>query len=165
MCSSDLLAGRTATTGGGAVGAGESGAEAGQRDPLALTPAGAIAAAQPLALTRLGFLMECLLELPLTLRHGDVVEELLGFAQRHGATRIVTSQAVDPRFERLRARLVAALPVEVLEPEPFAPLAACRPDGAPLDLRRFSRYWKRAEPLVWAAAEARARQAVQNTPP
>ncbi|MFM8276378.1 MAG: FAD-binding domain-containing protein [Cyanobium sp.] len=133
----ELLAGRTATSGGGR-GAGEP-------------------APQPLALTRLGFLMECLLELPVSLRHGDVVEELVGFAQRHGAARIITSQAVDPRFERLRARLATRLPVEVLAPEPFAPLDDRQPDGAPLDLRRFSRYWKRAEPLVWAAAEARAR--------
>ena len=109
----------------------------------------------PLAPGRLRFLRECLAELPVEAREGDVVEELLAAATAAGADGIVTSQAVDPRFERLRARLVAALPVEVLEPEPFAPLAACRPDGAPLDLRRFSRYWKRAEPLVWAAAEAR----------
>ena len=135
----ELLAGRTATTGGA-----DSGMGAGVAPP------------QPLALTRLGFLMECLLELPLTLRHGDVIEELVGFAQRHGATRIVTSQAVDPRFERLRARLATRLPVEVLASEPFAPLDDRQPDGASLDLRRFSRYWKRAEPLVWAAAEARA---------
>ena len=41
--------------------------------------------AQRISRKRLGFLYECALELPLTLRKGDVVEEVLAFAQRHGA--------------------------------------------------------------------------------
>ncbi len=103
-----------------------------------------------LSLKRLGFLYECLLELPVTLRQGDVVEEVLAFARRHGADGVVTSAAVDPRFAELRARIAAELPVTVLEPEPFVEL----PDL--LDLRRFSRYWRRAEPVLWARAGAGA---------
>lgn len=103
-----------------------------------------------LSLKRLGFLYECLLELPVTLRHGDGAEEVLAFARRHGADGVVTSAAVDPRFEALRERIAAQLPVQVLEPEPFVELPE------PLDLGRFSRYWRRAEPALWARAGAAA---------
>jgi deoxyribodipyrimidine photo-lyase len=103
-----------------------------------------------LSLKRLGFLYECLLELPVTLRHGDVAEEVLAFARRHGADGVVTTAAVDPRFALLRERIAAQLPVQVLEPEPFVELPE------PVDLRRFSRYWRRAEPLLWARAGAAA---------
>jgi len=107
---------------------------------------------QSLALSRLGFLMQCLLELLLSLRQGDVAGKLLAFAWRHGAVRIVASQAVDPRVDWLRARLADLLPVVVLEAEPCTPLVDLYPDGAHLDLRHSSRHWKRAEALVWAAA-------------
>ena len=103
-----------------------------------------------LSLKRLGFLYECLLELPVTLRHGDGAEEVLAFARRHGADGVVTSAAVDPRFEALRERIAAQLPVQVLEPESFVELPE------PLDLGRFSRYWRRAEPALWARAGAAA---------
>ena len=101
-----------------------------------------------LSLKRLGFLYECLLELPVTLRHGDVAQEVLAFARRHGADGVVTSAAVDQRFEQLRERLAEQLPVVVLEPEPFVVLPE------PLDLRRFSRYWRRAEPVLWGQGSA-----------
>lgn len=103
-----------------------------------------------LSLKRLGFLYECLLELPVTLRQGDVAQEVLAFAHRHGADGVVTSAAVDPRFSLLYERIAAQLPVQVLEPEPFVELPQ------PVDLRRFSRYWRRAEPVLWARAGAGA---------
>jgi deoxyribodipyrimidine photo-lyase len=101
-----------------------------------------------LSLKRLGFLYECLLELPVTLRQGDGAEEVLGFARRHGADGVVTSAAVDPRFALIHQRIGAQLPVQVLEPEPFVKLQE------PVDLRRFSRYWRRAEPVLWARGSA-----------
>lgn len=101
-----------------------------------------------LSLKRLGFLYECLLELPVTLRQGDVAQEVLAFARRHGADGVVTSAAVDPRFGLLREQIATYLPVEVLEPEPFVALPA------PVDLRRFSRYWRRAEPVLWGRGSA-----------
>jgi deoxyribodipyrimidine photo-lyase len=122
----DLIEGRTATTGG-----------------IAAAGPGAV----PLAPGRLRFLRECLAELPVTLREGDVATELLAAAAALGADAIVTSRAVDPRFAAIATRLAASLPVQVLEPEPFVALPLDGP-GAP-DLRRFSRYWRRAEPLVW----------------
>lgn len=100
-------------------------------------------AASGLSRQRLGFLYECALELPVSLRQGDVAEQVLAFAARLGADGVVTSAAVDPRFELIRRRIAAAVPVQVLEPEPFVRLKS------PPDLRRFSRYWRQAEPEVW----------------
>ena len=119
---SALLAGRSPTTG----------------DPAAPEP-------QPVSLKRIGFLYECLLELPVTLRHGDVAAEVLAFARAHGADGIVTSAGTDPRVAAICEVLEQGLPLEVLEPQPFVEL-----DG-PADLGRFSRYWRRAEREVWAA--------------
>ena len=119
---SELLAGRSPTTG----------------DPAAPQP-------QPVSLKRIGFLYECLLELPVTLRHGDVAAEVLAFARAHGADGIVTSAGTDPRVAAICEVLEQGLPLEVLEPQPFVEL-----DG-PADLGRFSRYWRRAEREVWAA--------------
>lgn len=120
----ELLAGRSATTG----------------SPAPVAPA-------PVSLKRIGFLYECLLELPVTLRRGDVAAEVLAFAQRHGADGVVTCEATDPRFGWIVERMAAALPVRVLPVPPFVP------DGPaqPFDLKRFGRYWRRAEPLVWQA--------------
>lgn len=98
---------------------------------------------QGISLKRLGFLYECLLELPVTIRQGDVAEQVLAFAREHGADGVITSAAVDPRFQTIRSAIACELPVEVLEPEPFVAL------DTPADLARFSRYWRKAEPLVW----------------
>ena len=103
----------------------------------------------PLAPGRLRFLRECLAELPVTVREGDGAVELLAAAAALGADGIVTSRAVDPRFRVIAARLSAVLRLQVLEPEPFVALPFEGP-AAP-DLRRFSRYWRRAEPMVWGA--------------
>jgi len=127
----DLIAGRTATTGG-----------------IAAAGPGAV----PLAPGRLRFLRECLAELPVDVREGEVASELLAAAAALGADGIVTSRAVDPRFATIAAQVAVALPLQVLEPEPFVALPFDGP-GAP-DLRRFSRYWRRAEPLVWGVATA-----------
>lgn len=99
----------------------------------------------PLSLKRIGFLMECLLELPVTIRCGAVASEVVAFAERHGADGVVTSQAVDPRFQRIAAQIEATLPLQVLPVPSFVPQGA----GQPQDLARFGRYWRRAEPLVW----------------
>jgi deoxyribodipyrimidine photo-lyase len=107
----------------------------------------ALIAGRALSLKRLGFLYECLLELPVTIRRGDVAAEVLAFAARHQADGVVTTAAVDPRFQQLGRAIAARLPLTVLPVEPFVALEA----GAqqPADLGRFSRYWRQAEPLVW----------------
>jgi deoxyribodipyrimidine photo-lyase len=122
----ELIEGRTATTGGQAGGA-----------PVPLAPG------------RLRFLRECLDELPVEVHQGEVAAEVLAAATVAGADGVVTSRAVDPRFAGIAQRLAAALPLQVLEPEPFVDLPQTGP-GSP-DLKRFSRYWRKAEPLVWRA--------------
>ena len=103
----------------------------------------------PPAPGRIRFLRACLAELPVRVREGDVATELLAAAMQHGCDGLVTSRPVDPRLLRSAARVAAVLPVQMLEPEPFVALPF-EGQAAP-DLRRFSRYWRRAEPLVWGA--------------
>jgi deoxyribodipyrimidine photo-lyase len=115
---------------------------------------------EPWGLKRLVFIYECLLELPLTIRAGDPVTELLAFVARCGADGVVTTRAVDPRLRAITARLAERVPLAVLEPEPLL-LADPEPAGVGLasatqagepDLRRFSRYWRWAEPRIWGAS-------------
>jgi deoxyribodipyrimidine photo-lyase len=101
----------------------------------------------PPASGRIRFLRACLAELPVPVREGAVATELLAAALHHGCDGLVTSRPVDPRLLRSAARVAARLPVQYLEPDPFVALPF-EGQGAP-DLRRFSRYWRRAEPLVW----------------
>lgn len=97
---------------------------------------------------RLGFLYEAALDLPVTLRKGDVAAEVLAFAQRHGADGVVTSAAVDPRLQRIADAIEAELPLEELEPDAFVQLPR------PPRLGRFSRYWREAESVVWETYSA-----------
>ena len=122
----ELITGRTAITGGPATG---------HDRPVPLGPG------------RLRFLRECLSELPVEVRQGDVAAELLAVASSLGADGIVTSRGVDPRFAAIASHIAQALPLRILEPEPFVALPFDG-NGAP-DLRRFSRYWRKVEPLVW----------------
>lgn len=99
---------------------------------------------QRISRKRLGFLYECCLELPVTIRKGNVVSEVINFARRHGADGIVSSGAVDPRLQRVAAEIDRELPLWILDGEPFVDLPK------PPRLGRFSRYWRDAEPVVWA---------------
>lgn len=93
------------------------------------------------SLKRVVFIYECLLELPVVIRRGDVVEEISRFAAEHGATRVVTAGSPSPRFAAVCDRLRAAgLAVEALDEPPFVT------SDRPLDLKRFSRYWAVARP-------------------
>lgn len=118
----ELLAGRCSTTG----------------DP-------AETGSEPVSLKRICFLYECLLELPVTLRCGDVAAEVLAFAARHGADGVVTTEATDPHFSAIAERIAGVLPLVVLPVPSFVPDGP----GQPWELGRFGRYWRRAEPLVW----------------
>lgn len=98
-------------------------------------------AAERLSLKRIVFLYECLLEMPgVEVRKGDVVAEATAFAARHEAERIETARSVDPRIKRQGE----ALGVGWLEPEPFVEL------NGSVDLKRFSRFWRKAEKRVMA---------------
>jgi hypothetical protein len=98
-------------------------------------------AAERLSLKRLVFLYECLAELPgVEVRRGDVVSEVIAVAQRLGATRIETARSPLPRLKRQGDELG----VEWIEPEPYVELTGR------VDLKRFSRYWNKAQRSVLA---------------
>ena len=97
-------------------------------------------------LKRLVFLYECLLELPVTIRRGDVAEQVLAFAHGHGAERVLTTPSPAPRFLEIGRRLDAEIPLTVVPEIPFLAY-----DGH-LDLRRFSRYWKVAQRYAYGQA-------------
>lgn len=94
---------------------------------------------QRISFKRIVFIYECLLELPVTIRRGDVATEVLAFAQEHAAQRVVTSASPAPRFRTIRRTIEQHLPVTVL------PAAELVEYAGRLDLRRFSRYWRVAE--------------------
>ncbi|MFV9505602.1 MAG: hypothetical protein AB4911_13685 [Oscillochloridaceae bacterium umkhey_bin13] len=92
-----------------------------------------------LSLKRIVFIYECLLELPVTIRRGEVATELLVFASEHAADAVITVASPSPRFQAISDRLAHQLPVTALPLEPFA-VAKGNPD-----LKRFSRYWRAVE--------------------
>jgi hypothetical protein len=96
-----------------------------------------------LSLKRLTFIYECLLELPVVIRRGDVAKEVLAFAKEHHANKVVTANSPSPRFDAICDDIERSLELEVFEVEPFFDY-----DGY-IDLKRFSRYWKVAEKYVF----------------
>ena len=98
-----------------------------------------------ISLKRIVFIYECLLELPVTIRRGDVAAEVVTFAKEHGADGVATVDSPSPRFETICDDIEAALSleVEVLSPEPFV-----KYEGY-IDLKRFSRYWRVAQQYVF----------------
>ncbi len=91
------------------------------------------------SLKRIGFLYETLLELPCEIERGSVVEKLL--ARRPG--KIVTVASVNPRFAEQVRQLEGRTTVEVLPAVPFVDYRG------QLDLKRFAKYWKKVEPVVF----------------
>lgn len=96
-----------------------------------------------LSLKRIAFIYECLLELPVVIRRGDVAQEILAFAQEHNTDLVVTVESPSPRFNDICNQIEDSLKLEVLEIQQFFEY-----DGY-IDLKRFSRYWKVAEKYVW----------------
>ena len=91
------------------------------------------------SLKRIGFVYECLLDLPVTIRQGDPVVEARRFAEEQSCTEgIVTMASPDPRIQAQALKLGA----EVLPQAPFIELSG------KIDLTRFSRYWRKAEPAL-----------------
>ena len=98
-----------------------------------------------ISLKRIVFIYECLLELPVTIRRGNVAAEVVAFAKEHGADGVATAQSPSPRFEAICNDIEEALSleVEVWSPEPFVDY-----DGY-IDLKRFSRYWRKAQQYIF----------------
>lgn len=97
----------------------------------------ALLAHTQISLKRIVFLYECLLELPVTIQRGDVTANLLRFAAAQGADGVITNASPAPGFAAIRHRLEQTLPVVVLAEDAFV----TPPAG--IDLRRFSRYWRK----------------------
>jgi hypothetical protein len=96
-----------------------------------------------LSLKRLTFIYECLLELPVEIRRGNVAQEILAFAQEHNADLVVTADSPSPRFHHICDEIERSLKLEVFKVEPLFDY-----DGY-IDLKRFSRYWKVVEKYVF----------------
>jgi hypothetical protein len=96
-----------------------------------------------LSLKRLTFIYECLLELPVVIRRGDVAKEVLAFAKENNTKKVVTSNSPSPRFDAICDEIERSVELEVFEVEPFFDY-----DGY-IDLKRFSRYWKVAQNYVF----------------
>jgi hypothetical protein len=60
---------------------------------------------------------------------------------RVGAKRLVAANSVNPRVHAIlnQVEKLARVPIEVLSEQPFLPY------NGPIDLKRFSRYWRVAE--------------------
>jgi len=89
-------------------------------------------------LKRIGFVYECLLELPVVIRRGDPVVEVPRFAVEQQESHIVTVASPDIHLQKQ----TAAMRAEALPEDPFVVLRGH------VDLGRFARYWRRAERAV-----------------
>ncbi len=98
-------------------------------------------AGEQITLKRLVFIAESLQEMPpaLPIAAGDPAAEILAAAQAHGSTHVLALRTPDPRLQAAALTIAQQLPVVWLDPPPFA--AGVR-EG---DLKRFSRYWQRAQ--------------------
>ena len=96
-----------------------------------------------ISLKRIAFIYECLLELPVVIRRGDVVKEVLAFAKEHNANQVVTTDSPSPRFDTICDEIEESKELEIFEVDPFLDY-----DGF-IDLKRFSRYWKVAQKYVF----------------
>jgi hypothetical protein len=87
------------------------------------------------SLKRIGFIYECLLDLPVTIRKGDPVEEVRCYLRETGCEGVVTMGSPDPVLQRQAVELGA----EVLAQEPLVETQG------KIDLTRFSKYWRKVE--------------------
>jgi hypothetical protein len=92
---------------------------------------------------RIVFIYECLLELPVEIRRGHVVQELTQAMHAHGAKRLVTTHSPSPRFKHIVRELSRQFTLEILSVPPLVP------PQKHLDLKRFSRYWQGIEKHIY----------------
>lgn len=98
------------------------------------------------SLKRIGFVYDCLLELPgVEIWRGPLDEPLAQLVRERHCESIVAVQTPDPWLQGQAAIPGAGnIPVEWIALEPFVALTGG------LDLRRFSRYWRKAEPVLFS---------------
>ncbi len=92
---------------------------------------------------RIMFIAECLAELPgrVEVRYGRSAEVVAGFAAERKAERVVTADAVSPVLQSVIESLEREWPLQV-EIAPTTPFVVIE---RPVDLGRYSRYWRIAE--------------------
>jgi len=97
----------------------------------------------PYSFKRVVFLAECVEELPAAVEvaRGEPSTLLAQAIARVGAKRLVAANSVNPRVHAIlnQVEKLARVPIEVLSEQPFLPY------NGPIDLKRFSRYWRVAE--------------------
>lgn len=91
---------------------------------------------------RIVFIYECLLEIPnLTIRKGNVADEVAAFAAEQGAQQILTPFSPSPKHRVLCQQIVNQLEsgskLTIVHDAPFVDY-----DNEQLDLKRQSRYWR-----------------------
>ncbi len=94
-----------------------------------------------ISLKRVMFIAECLQEMPgtIAMHVGEPAEQLLAAAQAAQADYILAQRTPDPRLNAAAAAVERHLPIVWFEPPAFVET------GRGFDLKRFSRYWKRAQ--------------------
>ncbi len=93
-----------------------------------------------ISLKRVVFLAECLQQMPGTIdmRVGEPADQLLAAARAAGADYILAQRTPDPRLNAAAATVARQVPIVWFDPPPFVE------SSRGFDLKRFSRYWKRA---------------------
>ena len=114
-------------------------------------------ARDPWPAMRRDFVNRCLEELALQrVATGDAALEVGAFARERNCERIVAVEPVDPRLRAIARELASTFDVVLVPQTPFARL------DRPVDLRRFSRYWSRAERTAFGDAATQTRFAFEG---
>lgn len=98
------------------------------------------------SLKRIGFVYECLLEMPqVEIWRGPIAETLAGLVDQRHLESVLTIRTPDPWLQAQAVELQArGVSVEWISPQPFVQLPG------DVDLRRFSRYWQKAQPVLFS---------------
>lgn len=99
---------------------------------------------------RIVFIYESLLECGVTIRKGDVAIEVAKFAAENKAKHIITPTSPSPRHRWVMKQLKVLIPdskIQIYQDAPFIDY-----DGH-IDLKRFSRYWRKVEKYAMAPTE------------
>jgi len=104
----------------------------------------ALLAEWQISFKRIVFIYECLLEMPVTIRRGNVAEEVAAFAQKYSARRILTPESPSPRHRQICRDILKQtgknVEIEIVHDAPFV-----THENDQLDLKRFSRYWRQVQ--------------------
>lgn len=95
---------------------------------------------------RIVFLYECLLELPVSIRKGNIVREILHFSEEYQATELITMHSPSPRFYSI-LDLIETSSRSIVETTILNKPAMIDSDYE-FDLKRFSRFWRKAKPFA-----------------